>query len=199
MRFSGRALNLAFGIASYLMVRFQLFLNKRHSGYQKLTVFVAKWVDNVADGATFFSTNITYTALISTLVFSNDTSLLFWELLLFYVLAAAFCVVFTAVLESVPYLWYTEPPTAAALTTNRMISDWYYGLRHSSWTIFTDVSALFHPPTHVWYALPTPVPMLSRCRLVLAISDVATSTATNSRLLPVTCDACEFPTALGEM
>lgn len=65
------------------------------------------------------------------MVFSSDTSLLFWELLLFCAVVVAFCVGFTAALESAPFWWHgwwhDRPPTAAALTTNRMVSDWFVG------------------------------------------------------------------------
>lgn len=51
--------NIAFALGSYLLVRFQLAINRRWGVGQMITVFVVKFVDNVSDGATFFSANLT--------------------------------------------------------------------------------------------------------------------------------------------
>lgn len=156
-------LNVGFGVAAYLLVKLQLYLNKTHPKLQRVNVFVAKWIDNAADGATFFSTNLTYTALISSIAFSHfPTIALFWELLLFYILAALFCIAFTAALESAPFLWYKNAPSEGALTTNRMVSDWYIGqwawfIAFAGWTcllsLLGDAYLNLYESTWAWWLL----------------------------------------------
>eukprot|EP00040_Diaphanoeca_grandis_P035192 m.220645 g.220645 ORF g.220645 m.220645 type:complete len:555 (+) comp33323_c4_seq2:515-2179(+) len=154
-------LNVGFGVLTYLMVRFQLALNRYNHKLQGITVFVTKWVDNAADGATFFSTNLTYTSLITAVSFSANPNVIFWELMLFTIIIILFCITFTAVLESLPYLWHTSP-NKSSITTNQMISDWYIGqwawfMAFAGWTMllstFGTAYLNIYEHTYAWWIL----------------------------------------------
>ena len=144
-----------------MLVLFQLALSRKSTNGMGVAVFVAKWVDNMADGATFFSVLLTYTALISFVHTTKDPAMLFWQLLLFFVAIVVFAVCFTAGFESFPWLC-SNTPKKSSVTTNQMISDWYIGqwawlIAFAGWTcllsLFGDAYLGLYDTTFAWWAL----------------------------------------------
>eukprot|EP00039_Didymoeca_costata_P020287 m.340755 g.340755 ORF g.340755 m.340755 type:complete len:488 (+) comp19502_c0_seq1:255-1718(+) len=125
--FISMGFNIAFAIATYLLVLFQLGVNKRYEKGAPISVFIVKWVDNVADGASFFSTCLTYSSMLSAFEFHDGVYIL-PELLLFSLAIVLFSVLFTVLFEGMPTAWYyPKPPPQTAITTNKLVDDWFLG------------------------------------------------------------------------
>ena len=143
----GMSLNVVFGLGAWALVHIQLAAGRhatlakhtgRHEGSsvaEGISVFITKWVDSVSDGVTFFSTIILFSVLETSFGGGGSPqgrAVLLPELLLFAVTLTMCCVAWVVCFERIPhwyYCWYmglTEPP-AGALTTNRLVDDWFIG------------------------------------------------------------------------